>query len=694
MPRFSSKHKDVEKIFDFSNFSEGYTEETSPSFLSPTQLSECQNVKYVLSTNSTGEQKITVKKRQGTTVISNSALPSAADVLASTYYSSQSKYVLATATKLYYLDASEDPQEIGSSILDGVPTFTEFNGKLIIHDSGVTKFWDGDITSPVKDTNYGKIDKYIMNEILGTGNNSTIEFTGTLSNVPLTGSSLTISFTDTTAKTITDNGVGRLIGNVPGETSGVFETVDGAADNGAGLIRLTLNGHGFSDADEVNVAAVGGAPLSTNTYANPTWTVVGKTANTIDLTGSDSTGISYTSGGTVTTNAITNYATGTFVVTTDGAPDASTTVTADYYQKDGAPKSKAGLVRGSRLYTWGDGDNTSRLTYTEVNDETSTDTSSGGGYLDVDPTDGYSLLGGLNFETSLLIMKENSLHRIDSYPDDADFKVEKLTDDLGCIAHRTPLFEGDIVSFVSKEGWVAMHPSQRYGDIQKGVPISKNFSSNMAQYNNATAYTAFNPIDKQLWLALSTDGGTTYLSDIYVSNLQTGGQISRYKFKFSHTSFAYVDGKMLIGGADGMLYKLDDTNLVFTDNDVSYSDITYMTTGFADWGTTDNVKHNKKIFISVSGAGGVTFTLTFYRNSNFIEFLTMSIDAGSVWEKIYSVETKIFVTTGKIGQLIDDLEYRKKFNYKTVMVKFSNIAGNFGTEIRGIKFKSALIGDR
>jgi len=52
------------------------------------------------------------------------------------------------------------------------------------------------------------------------------------------------------------------------------------------------------------------------------------------------------------------------------------------------------------------------------------------------------------------------------------------------------------------------------------------------------------------------------------------------------------------------------------------------------------------------------------------------------------------VTTGKIGQLVDDLEFKKKFNYKTIMAKFSNIAGDFGTEIRGIKFKSALIGDR
>ena len=87
-------------------------------------------------------------------------------------------------------------------------------------------------------------------------------------------------------------------------------------------------------------------------------------------------------------------------------------------------------------------------------------------------------------------------------------------------------------------------------------------------------------------------------------------------------------------------------------------------------------------------------TLELLRNNNYIPFLTISIDAGSTWDKIYSTGTKIFVTTGKIGQIVDDLEFKRKFNYKTIMAKFSNIAGNFGTEIRGIKFKSALIGDR
>jgi hypothetical protein len=106
MPKFSTKHKDREQMFRFDRFHDGYTEEVAPAFLSITQLSECQNMKYVLSQSDIGEKKVTVKKRQGTTIISNTALGS--DVLACTYFIGSSKYILATATQLYYLDSSDD----------------------------------------------------------------------------------------------------------------------------------------------------------------------------------------------------------------------------------------------------------------------------------------------------------------------------------------------------------------------------------------------------------------------------------------------------------------------------------------------------------------------------------------------------------------------------------------------------------
>jgi len=604
MAKFSSKHKKREKSFSMKSFHDGYTQEQNAIFLTRNQLSECKNLKYILKKLTDGTNVVTVAKRPGTTKISSSALTSAADVRACTYYVAQSKYILATDAKLYYLDASLAPVEIGSSFLDGVPTFTEFNDKLIIHDSGKTKYWDG--------TTADTIDESFADELLGTGDNSETQFTGNLSNLTITTSTISITYTDATSKTITDDGAGNLIGDVDG-------------------------------------------------------------------------------GGTNTIN----YTSGAYDFTCSGAPDSSTTIVAAYDQSDGAPKSKAGLVRGSRLYTWGNGDNPSRLTYTNVNDEKATDSSTDGGYLDVDPNDGTTLLGGLNFETTLLLMKQGSLHRIDDYPGDSTFKVEKLTDDLGTVSHMTPLFEGDVVSFLSNDGWVAMHPSQRFGDIQKGVPLSKDFRTAAVKHANSAGYAAYNPIDRQLWLTLSTDGNALFTDYIYVINLETGGQLSLYQFKFGHSCYAYVNNEMLIGGVDGNLYKLDDTGYTFTDNAVEYSDDTYMRSAFTDWDLPDNYKHNKKFHIYITASSGATLNFKLYKNDNYTAFSTHAITATSAWDEIYDYSTtEIYGFSEPIYQSTLNNEIKKKFNYKNMMWSIDDMASDYGIEILGVDFKTAIMGDK
>jgi hypothetical protein len=604
MPTFSTKHKGRDKSFSIKSFHDGYSQEQNAAFLTQNQLSECKNLKYVIKKLTDGTSVVTLAKRPGTALISGTALSGAADVMACTYYEAESKYIIATATKLYYLDASSDPQEIGTSFLDGVPTFTEFNGKLIIHDSGITKYWDG--------TTADKIDKSIIDEVLGTGDNAETQFTGTFANIPITVSTITITFTDSTTKTITDDGAGALIGDV----------------NGAG-------------------------------------------ANTINMT------------------------TGVYDFTCSGAPDAATSVLVTYDQEDSAPKSKAGLVRASRLYTWGDDDNPSRLTYTEVNDEKATHSSSGGGYLDVDSDDGKSLLGGLNFETTLLLMKQGSLHRIDDYPDNDTFRVEKLTDDLGTVSHRTPLFEGDIVSFLSEDGWVAMHPSNRFGDIQKGVPLSKDFRTNAVKHSNSAGYASYNPTDRQLWLTLSTDGSNVFTDFIYVINLETGGQLSIYEFKFGHSCYAYANNKMLIGGKDGNLYELDETGYNYDDNAVDYSDDTFMRSAFTDWDLPDNWKHNKQCHVYITASSGATATFSIYTNNSYAAKSTTTITATSLWDDIFDYSTtEIYDFDRPIYQSELNNSLRKRFNYQRVMFGLDDIDADYGVEILGVDFKTAILGDK
>jgi hypothetical protein len=67
--------------------------------------------------------------------------------------------------------------------------------------------------------------------------------------------------------------------------------VTGAANNGSGLIRLTITAHGYESGDKVNVASVGGVPNATGQ-----WIITVISANTFDLVGS-TWGGAYTSGG-------------------------------------------------------------------------------------------------------------------------------------------------------------------------------------------------------------------------------------------------------------------------------------------------------------------------------------------------------------------------------------------------------------
>lgn len=73
------------------------------------------------------------------------------------------------------------------------------------------------------------------------------------------------------------------------------KTVTGAVNNGSGLIRLTVTGHGYTTGDRIVVDSVGGT-----TEANGSWRVTVIDPNTLDLQGSAFSN-AYTSGG-ITTN--------------------------------------------------------------------------------------------------------------------------------------------------------------------------------------------------------------------------------------------------------------------------------------------------------------------------------------------------------------------------------------------------------
>uniref|UniRef100_A0A6H1ZMK8 Uncharacterized protein n=1 Tax=viral metagenome TaxID=1070528 RepID=A0A6H1ZMK8_9ZZZZ len=603
MPKASTKHSERIKVLSFDGFSGGGNLDQDPTVIPITQLSRFKNVKFAKSFDESGNPVVSIKPRQGVNRITPSALPGGATVTACTKYINANQYILAGSdSTLYYVDDSTTaPVSIGT--IEGIPRFTEFNQKLIIHDGGVTKSWN--------DSTFETLDCRYEDEVLATGDSTVLTYSGTITNIPIDDSSVTITYTSGgVTKTITDTGVGGLTGDC-----------------------------------------------------------------------NDSSTI--------------NYTTGAYVFTVTDAPDGATSLLAEYDKDGGAPRSKDGMIRGGRLYIWGDSTNSSRLYYSSSEDEEAWDTSSGGGEQDCDPDDGYELVGVLNYFQSLLLIKENSLHRLDNFPGDSTFRIEPLDNKLGSVAYRTCLSDGNIISFLETASWSAMESTERYGDIQKTVPLSKHFSNVCKKYADGSAYSEFNKTDKQLWLTLYDADNSAYLSDIYVINLDTGGQLSLYEFSFGHTCYKYVNGEMLIGGSDGHLYRLDDTESVFKDDGVSYSDSTVIRTAFTDFGLAFLKKHTKEIGVRAAANVGMTATINLYvdRKYTVAKSLSLSLYAGdaSIFDDgqgvyIYDMTTPILAS----GTFL----FKHKITWKTLMVEIKSIYGLKGFEIFGIDTQNALVGDR
>ena len=333
--------------------------------------------------------------------------------------------------------------------------------------------------------------------------------------------------------------------------------------------------------------------------------------------------------------------------------------------------------------------------YSSADDEEAWDTSSGGGYLDCDIDDGYDLIGVLNFFQSLLLLKEKSLHRLDNFPGDTTFRVEPLDNRIGSIAYRTCLAEGNIISFLDNSQWNAMESTERYGDIQKTVPLSARFTKNCRRYADSNAYVEHNKLDNQFWLTLYDSTNAVYLSDIYVINLDTGGQLSLYEFNFGHTCYKYVDGEMLIGGSDGHLYRLDNTETVFKDDGVSYSDSTVIRTAFTDFGIPFFKKHTKEIAIRASAKVGMSATANLYidRKYNVAKTLSLVLPAGNAYIYDDGQGVDIVDLTYTIYSAASFL-FKHKINWKTLMIELKSMYGPSGFEIFGIDTQNALIGDR
>ena len=235
--------------FAFNNFVAGLITDVPATALPENAVSDIENFRYISSSMLDEAGNIVrgaiVAPRPGLTRISNTPLPDERECVAAYYFPYASGngpcYVLAgydtvnNNYKLYYLDASNDPVEIGD--LDGKPTFNTFYNNLIISDGGITKVWDG--------STLRKLDNYFEDEVVGTGDGAATQFTGNLNNLPVKESSVVITYVSGgTTYTITDDGSGNLIGDVDpagnntiNYSTGAYDfTCSNTPDNGVNLL--------------------------------------------------------------------------------------------------------------------------------------------------------------------------------------------------------------------------------------------------------------------------------------------------------------------------------------------------------------------------------------------------------------------------------------------------------------------------
>ncbi len=782
MPKLSQKHE-KQTILKELSFSGGINWSIPSTALALNELYLCNNMEYLFSKDDQGNTRATLRKRPGTVKISNTALPSGANVKAVYYYKTHTQYILATATKLYYLDGSYDPVEIGS--ISGIPTFTEFNGKLIIHDSGVTKAWNG--------TSLETLACSYEDESLGTGDGSTVSFSGTLSNPAIEASSVSITYLDSagTTYTITDDGAYELTGDVTlpaglldddcssltgwtnqnaGDAETTQVTYDGRScfklDSGPNSAANNDYTHNYKDVGSLGAyttieidlyhALIGGLTdvdkaqlrvhngstvchinftseglfvhdgatyneVGTNIVSQDAWQywrfIINWTAKTVDVylksgddyilqaSGVDCSYDDATADGTIqlcqygyaTNNCISyvnnikitdganmiNPTTGAYAFVCSATPADGTSITVDYKKVSGAPKSKGGFVRNERLYMWGSSDYPSRLFYSGTSDtggEYEWSTSAGGGYLDFDKDDGYNLLSCLNYSQSVLLFKENKMGRLDNFPGDAIFRIEPLNSAAAAYSYNGCTITYDLVAMTSKSHIYAIEPTSLYQGSQQLLSLTNkifdNFRYGAGQYTMLEYY----PHRNQLWCQSRTTQTGDGSSTLWVIQMPYGA-ISQFQFAFTATCIKYVNNEMLIGGADGNLYRADEMVTNYLDNEVSYSTesgvLTRFKTGNHDFGEPLRKKIIKNIYVKLQGSGTTTGKIKLYVNNSSTAFSTHALATD---RPLYKIEVKPNITCSSIA--IEGTELHSTYGPL-----------DYPVHIIGIYIEYALIGD-
>ena len=178
------------------------------------------------------------------------------------------------------------------------------------------------------------------------------------------------------------------------------------------------------------------------------------------------------------------------------------------------------------------------------------------------------------YNDSMVVLNRNSLHLISSTSGSLnDVVVKELTSELGCLARKSVIMQGNILLFLSDNGVYGLEFIDLYNLRGIGQPISMMIQPYIDRINKDLADKSVGVYhDNRYWLAVPLDGDTLAVGNntILVYNFLNKGwesidtySDSRFNIMDFHVAKSGVRNDLYAITSNGGLHKLNDSDIDF-----------------------------------------------------------------------------------------------------------------------------------
>lgn len=164
-----------------------------------------------------------------------------------------------------------------------------------------------------------------------------------------------------------------------------------------------------------------------------------------------------------------------------------------------------------------------------------------------------------------------------------DFAINLINDSIGCIAPRSAVLTGNVITFLSEEGVYTLKPTTFRLDQLNVQRADTKIKTQVPKDENACAIA----YDAQYFLCFPNK------KIVYRYYYEKGSWVKDESSELDFLEFLQYAGVMYAVKRNGTLLKKDDS--VYTDNDISYNMV--VETKFFDLSKTFNYKKLKKMYI-------------------------------------------------------------------------------------------------